>query len=340
MKKTKTSLFLVVVIGLLTLRGLALAVEVLESGYVVETYAAYSEPGITGARFMTFDDEANLYVTQGSDSDIWIITPEGNASKFASALGEVRGIVWAGGTDFGNYLYVVKAAVSGGKIYRIDLDGTVSTFVSVSCATPLALDRAGNYGGYLYYATRCQDHTYRVDINGSVMMFSDFPGWKDGGGPLDIAFDPGADYGGLMYMTVAFNNSHGNQLFSGLFSLDAYGSASRFTNDLVSTSRVAFDRIGDFDGEMFVTGIPNFDQSETLGSLWRVGSDGTATEFARTTASHLTDLEFGLDGAMYVAEYSDDDELVIISRICPADSRHGSRSKCVGEKHWKRQKMH
>jgi sugar lactone lactonase YvrE len=301
---------------LLSLCGSTWAIEVLEPGYTVETYATYSKPGIGKPRSMTFGGDNNLYVTQKVDGSVWHITPEGAASEFVSGLETPCGIVWGGGTSYGDHLYVVRYEVGGGGVYRIGLDGTVSNFANMPygghAPGPIGIDRTGNYDGCLYVGSTGQDHTYRVDTGGNVTKFSDFPGWYDGGGPHDIAFGTVADYGGLMYMSTSFVGV--NQHRSGLFTLDTSGNASRFTDDLVAASRIDFDLIGDFDEEMFVTAKSGFD--EPLG-IWRVGPDGTATEFARTTISDPYGLAFGPDGAMYIAEYSSDDEMVIISRIIP-----------------------
>ena len=311
--KRITNLFFAVVLGLLALCESAWAVEVIEPGYVVQTHATYSKQGIGRPGAMAFAGDGNLYVTQHQDDSIWRITPEGVASEFVTGI-SVRGIVWAGGTDFGNRLYVANGQIWDGRIFRVGLDGTVSNFASFEpprhCPSPVGLDRTGNYGGYLYAATGGQDHTYRVDTNGSVTLFTDFPGWNDGGGPVDIAFDTGGSYDGLMYMSTSFVGV--NQHKSGLFALDTSGNASRFTEDLVTAGHIDFDLTGDFDGDMFVTGKGGFDESW---EIWCVSPDGTAMEFARTTVSDPYGLAFGPDGAMYVAEYSLEDETVIISRV-------------------------
>ena len=52
------------ILVLLTLCGSALGIEVLEPGYVAETYVTYSESGVEKPCAMTFDDNGNLYVVQ------------------------------------------------------------------------------------------------------------------------------------------------------------------------------------------------------------------------------------------------------------------------------------
>jgi hypothetical protein len=263
---------------------------------------------------MVFDDNGNLYATHGEPlGSIWWITPDGSASEFVHGLQTPCGIVWAGGTSYGDYLYVVEYETEGGGIVKVGLDGTTSNFASMDppkhAPSPLGLDKIDNYGGYLYIGTTGQDHTYQVDIHGNVTMFSNFPGWTDGGGPRDIDFDPGTNYGGLMYMATSFEYTPD---VSGLFTLDTYGNAERFTPDLAAAVRAKFDPYGVFGGELFVIGRSELGQPR---ALWRVSPDGAATEFATTTASR--GLAFGPDGAMYIAEYSSADQTVLISRVIP-----------------------
>ncbi|GAI45824.1 unnamed protein product, partial [marine sediment metagenome] len=232
-----------------------MAVEVLEPGYVSETYATYSETGVGYSPYkMVFDDNGNLYATQLQDDSIWCITPDGVASRFASGLNGAQGIVWGGGTSYGNYLYVA----ANGKIVRVGLDGTKFNFATRYCAGALGLDRTGNYGGHLYTTTGCQDHTYRVDTSGNVTMFTNWPGWIDGGGPHGIGFDNGGNYDGFMYIATSYIKS--KAYVSGLFILDTSGNAIRFTEDLVVAHCVAFDPGDSFGGDMFVIGRPNFNQ--------------------------------------------------------------------------------
>ena len=56
------------------------------------------------------------------------------------------------------------------------------------------------------------------------------------------------------------------------------------------------------NGKMFAIAVSQFGDDS---SLWQIEEDGIAKEFAITTLTHLSDLAFGLDGAMYVGEYDD-----------------------------------
>jgi hypothetical protein len=263
---------------------------------------------------MTFDDEGNLYATHLEGSSIWRTTPTGMVSEFARGI-RFRDIEWGSGTAYGNYLYVPDGEING-KIYRIDKGGIVSVFASFGPPRHglglAAIDRTGNYGGLFYTATAAQDHTYSVTTSGSISMFSDFPGWKDGGGPGDIAFDTTGNYGGFMYMVVCFYNTHGNEKYSGLFALDPSGNAHRFTEDLLYLTRIDFDNTGNFGGNMFAIEHP--DWAVGGNGIWKLEQDGTAALFAVTTMG-FHDLTFGPDGAMYVAEYDEASETTVISKI-------------------------
>lgn len=308
----RTSLRLMVagLLGLCALCSHGLALEVLEPGYVVETYAGYSDAGIQRSPWdMVFADNGNLYLTHIMDNSIWRITPDGVASELVSGVVGPTGIVWAAGTSYGDYLYV---AITSRGVIRVDLDGTTSHFASRGCAGTLGLDRTGNYGGYMYTTTGCVDHTYRVHPDGSVTMFTSWPGWIDGGGPHNIAFDNRGNYEGLFFVAATY--TAGQPHVSGLFTLDPGGNATRFTDDIVKAHAVDFDPSEGFGGDMFVIGRSGFDEPDLL---WRVSPDGTATEFATLSGLAPRGLTFGPDGAMYVGEYISQSEEVIVSRISP-----------------------
>ncbi len=193
------------------------------------------------------------------------------------------------------------------------MDGTTSNFAPISgdAPSPLALDRTGNYGGSLslYTGSTGNDRIYQIDAGGNESTFSGFPGSTGSGGPTSIAFDTTANYGGMMYVGTSFGS--GDADVSGVFALDTGGSATKFTEDLVTAMCIAFAPAGAFGGDMFVMGQSEFGG---LYNLWRVGSDGTATVFA----SYVSDIAFGLDGAMYVSEFSSTESgMVTISRVTP-----------------------
>jgi hypothetical protein len=170
----------------------ASGMQLVAPGYTAESYASYTQTGIGPVSYMAFDDAGNLYATHRNAGAIWRVTPAGTAAQFASGFGTL-GIGWGGGTSYGDYLYVADGGVPNGQIRKINKSGVVSGFASFS--PPLhglgfaEIDRTGNYGGKLYTATASQDHTYSLSTSGVITLFSDFPGWRDGGGPTDLAFD-------------------------------------------------------------------------------------------------------------------------------------------------------
>lgn len=296
--------------GLWVFCGAAVAVEVLEPGYAVETYASYSDAGIQRSPWdMVFVPDGNLYATHLTDGSIRRVTPDGIASEFVAGISGAAGIVWAGGTDYGDYLYAAATSVG---VVRVDLDGHTSSFASRGCAGTLGLDRTGNYGGYMYTTTGCVDHTYRVYPDGSVTMFSSWPTHINGGGPHNITFDNVGNYGGWFYVASAFVESQAQ--VSGLFIMDPCGNAGRFAPDVVVAHNLDFDPTGDFGWDMFVIGRSSYDNPE---SLWRVSPDGTATAFATLQGVAPRGMAFGPDGALYIGEYISEIQQVIISRITP-----------------------
>lgn len=285
----------------------ASAVEILSPGYTVQTYATYVDSA-DYPHHMTFDSSGNLYVAQNASGTIYRITPGGVASKFASGFKDPYSITWGGGSSFGNYLYV-----GGGSITKLALNGTATTFANQDCVSSLAIDKKGNYGGYLYAGTGGLDDFYKIDTAGNLLSFGSWPGPTDGGEPDGIAFDPGTAYGGLMFVGTAYEQNNANK--SGLFTMNTSGVPTRFSNNMVTTYELAFDTTGNFGGNLFAIGRTSFD--DMYNSLYSVSVDGTATRFANTSSSFGLGLAFGPDGAMYVSEYSSSNGMVTISRITP-----------------------
>jgi len=183
------------------------AFQVVDNNYTAQLYASYSHSGIGDPLGMTFDDTGSLYVTQRGDASqsvasgsIYKITPGGSASRWLDNLSGPRRIVWAGGTSYGDNLYVAEIGPTR-DVLKIALDGTTTTLANISTAPhALALDRTGNYGSLLYTATRGTQNIYSISTTGSVSQFSSFPP-QGLGGPLDLVFDPGTAFGGSLYIS-------------------------------------------------------------------------------------------------------------------------------------------
>jgi len=318
----KTLMKLTATVAALGLLATASAVEVLPPGYTVQPYASYSCPmpleAIGMPRGMAFDPGGNLYLTQLSgypdSGSIYRVSPDGTAVEWRAGLGTPRRIVWAGGSDLGDYLYLTDGNPS--VVYRLELDGTVSVFAALDdTAHSLALDRSGLYGGNLFVATRGYDEVYAVSPSGQVSLFSSFPG-PTPSGHLDLAFDPSPHHGRLLY--VALDLPVGRSGVGGVFRLDPDGQATRLAPDIVSAWSVAFPPGDAFGGGLFVCGRVGEDAHN---ALWRVDRNGQITPFATATiGNELQVLCFAPDGAMLVPEYSFSEQRVVIQRI----TRHAS----------------
>ncbi|NQU24150.1 MAG: hypothetical protein HQ567_22940 [Candidatus Nealsonbacteria bacterium] len=308
----RQTLVLAAGLGICALCNSGSALDVSDANYVVEPYATYSQPGLKIAKHMAFDGSGNLYVTHTYSSAMWRIRPNGEAREFLTGF-QAAGVEWGGGTLLGDYLYVIECSTSGGALYRVDSNGQATSVASWRGprhgAGGLRLDHLGKYGGQLFVATTSQDRICKLSLNGQISDFSLFPGWYDGGGPGDVAFDGGELYEGLMYVSVAYAGE--NRHRGGVFTLDAGGNARRFAKDIVAAQRMRFDPTGDFYGELFVTGTTDYDQEARL---YRLAPDSTVKEFARPNGL-LGSIVFGPRGTLYVAEYDQGDQATVISRV-------------------------
>jgi hypothetical protein len=317
---------LAVGLGLCVLCNSSSALEVSDENYVIEPYATYSQPGLEMPKHMTFDGDGNLYVTHTYSSNMWRIRPNGKPSEFLTGF-QPAGVEWGGGTLLGDYLYVIECSTHEGALYRVDSNGQKTTVASWDGprhgASALRLDRVGKYGGHLFVATSSQDRICKLPLNAQISDFSSFPGWLDGGGPGDIAFDHGELYEGLMYVSVMYSGE--NQHRSGVFTLDANGNARRFAKEIVTAGRMRFDPTGDFYGQLFVLGATGFGRE---GQLYRLAPDGTVNRFA-TAHGLLSSIVFGPDGSLFVAEYDKGDQTTIISRVIRKPTGHVWRNDVI-----------
>jgi hypothetical protein len=283
------------------------AIEIVQPGYSVQTYATYTDSARGEPQHMAFDGSGNLYVVQRDSGNIWKVAPGGSASQFASGITDAYAITWGGNSGYGNYLYV-----GGARISKVTLDGQISSFANHSNIASLTIDKKGNYGGYLYASTGGADDFHKIDTAGNITNFGSWPGLTNGGEPDGIAFDTGTSYGGLMYVGSAYEQNNANK--SGLFTMNTSGTPTRFSNNLVQAYELAFDTTGIFGGKLFTIGETSFN---SIYSLYSVGVNGAATQFATSSTLERLGLAFGLDGALYISEYSSSDGLVTISRIIP-----------------------
>ena len=293
------------------------AIEIVESGYQVETYASYlcpdtyrNSPGIA------CDPFGNLYISHWENYEqyrgsIYRIDLDRVAKRLITGNHLPRKLVWTGLTDYGNVFYVAGAENTG--IEMFDLLGNTTNFCDLSWSQAVALDYSGKYGGLLYSATRTHDHIYAITPAGTATRFSSFPGDVPGG-PVDLCFDPGYKYGGLLYLA---SNSPGRPNSSGLFSIDPQGNVVKFTEALSICNEINFD----FDGTMFVCGKTESETIDDPARIWQVSPSGMISEFARTTLDPqgFSSFTFGPDGSLFIPEFLEEYKLMIISRIVRSD---------------------
>ena len=306
------------VLGLVIfLAGPVFGFEILESGYVAEIYATFETPENNPAQYMAFGPDGNLYVTwyDGNYNDfngmIYRVEPDGTASEWVGGFVKPAGIIWAGGTAYGESFLVAETwgnqYGSDGQIMAVELDGSVSQFSIPGLFRPvcLGIDTVGNYGGLLYTGTGAWDGIMKVLPTGEVQDFHIFPG-DTGGSPMGIVFDTSGNYGGLMYVATAFGNNPG---ISGLLTFDPDGNPSRFAPEMLKSYGLAFDTTEDqmFGWYLYTVGY------EPRG-IFRVYPDGQIEEFIRKPKI-ATRMTFGPDGAMYMMESGWGDTTVTISRI-------------------------
>lgn len=302
----------IISVGLIGFQQQADALQVLDNNYTATVYASYSHAGIGRSMGMTFDDTGNLYVTQRGDAAlsfsngaIYKVTPGGTASRWVENIDGPRRIVWGGGTAYGNNLYVTESEPDE-YISQISTSGTRTPFSQIErtgededTVHPLAIDRSGNYGGLMYTATRGTQKIYDISTSGIESVFSPFPPQPTIGGPLDLAFDPGTDYGGLLYMAIDSDSTNG------IYSIDVNGNATNFASFFPKAYELEFDVPGGiFGGQMLVHNswnIVRIDPQENVQPL--------------ATPDLPLIMTMGPDGALYVSETDEILGQVTISRI-------------------------
>jgi len=134
--KTRTTL--TVTLAGLVLLTTASAVEVLPTGYTVKPFASYtcsvSLASIGLPYGMACAPDGNLYVSQWHNypdsGSLYRISPSGQAVPWLTGFGTPRRMVWAGGSGFGDFLYLTDG--TSDSILRVSLSGEVATFAEVS----------------------------------------------------------------------------------------------------------------------------------------------------------------------------------------------------------------
>lgn len=288
MKKRIVFLFVVVCMCGTLAHGLT----VLESGYQVESYVTLPELGMGNAKFLSFDETGNLYVTYDGETNggMLKVTPDKDVSVLASGLGNLQGVQWGGGTAFGNSLYA--ANVYNRQISSVGLDGQSQSLVTLpSQPITVGLDRTGNYGGNLFVGTRYSPAIFSVAADGTYSTFVEFPGLSGEFSPFDIAIDPTGRYGGLMYVDMYAPGTD----WRGVLTIDSAGNIETFLGRGYGNRRLEFDTTeGElFGGDMFIGAGDD---------IMRIAPDGSSTDFVTNTGTYIRDFVFGPDNAMYVLQ--------------------------------------
>jgi hypothetical protein len=144
------------------------AIRVLDPGYTVQTYVTYECPLMPlEVRDLAFDRYCNLYLSQWQSypdkGALFRVTTDKKATKWLDSFATPRRLCWAGGTRYGDYLYLTDGTLD--KVFRIDLNGSVSSFADVpGIPQSLAVDTKGNYGGLLYVALRSRYRLRRIHV--------------------------------------------------------------------------------------------------------------------------------------------------------------------------------
>jgi len=323
----KKQINLSVVMGICCLPQLLFAVVINNPAYQVETYITYDATDLGHTRDFTFDSAGNMYVVHTTEDvasrngSVQKISTDKTISVLRSDLVDPRYITWGGGTAFGDNLYVTDRQETDnygyrGEVTKIDPLGNKTPFCGgFSQPGAFAIDRPGNYNNLLYIANSGDQKILSVGSSGgTATTFSDYPYDSSGGAVHGIAFDTTGNYGGSMFAGTRATNAQ----VAGLFSIDTNGNESRYT-DFEQASAITFDNTAEqyFNGKMFTAGRAS---SDTLWTLYQVNGYYDTEVFASfevTPGWTHPDIEFGLDGAMYVMEWDHSNKDVIISRITP-----------------------
>lgn len=315
--RANTRLIIIVVLVNMIGAGLAWGIEVLEPGYIAETYVIYTSE--YSPYDIVFDDEGILYVTHWAHEYrrqpkgyICRIDTDRNVAEWLEGFYRPASIKWAGGTNYGEFLYLCDGGPGGtspAKIYKVNKDGSLTMFASPSGQTStIGIDRIGRYSGHLYMGHSAGDRIEYLLPDGSIHSFSSFP-YNISGSPGGFAFTPENSYDGWMYAVV-----QGESTWAGLFFLDTNGNPTRFSNDIVDALNIVYDSGGEPGGNLFIIGRRN---ENAPWAVYRILENGDAIEFAAATEGKdlLKGIIIGPDGGLYVVEYDFVTETVIVSRI-------------------------
>lgn len=269
------------------------------SAYVMETYAQYTKPGGIGGAYSEFDGAGNLYITHGNGSLVKI-TPDGQSQVVDQFL-NIQGIVYAGGTTYGDVLYF-NDAYAHATLAR-QADGTTSSFSTMG-GTPIGItiDRMGLFDGKMFVSRRYgSGDIYRIHETGQYELFTQI---GLGMSAHDIEADPSGLYGGLLYLCVSDEST---DTFTP-WSVHPDGTVNQFSS-LTHVKDLAFDTTENsaFGGLLYARR-----------SSWAIGSISSSGEWSRLGRSNDTSigaLTFGPDNSMYVLEEIPGNPIISVIKI-------------------------
>jgi hypothetical protein len=243
-----------------------------------------------------------------------IAVPEGFlAQTFVAGISGPTALVFGPGGAFGDDLFVAEGAFEGvGRILKIDRSGAISSFASsplLEFPKGAAFDLSGSFSGDLFVSldvycpgpipSSCSSGgVVRITPAGAVSYFLDAFATSPGlFGAFDLAFGPGGAFGDNLFLADAELDSSG---LGNILNVSPDGSLGVFvpSGSIKGASSLAFDRIGNFGGDLFVAD-PFTDPTFVNGtdSIMRVTPDGMASQFASSPLlSNPTALAFDTVG--------------------------------------------
>lgn len=280
--------------------GTAPAVTV-PAGYRVEVFA---ESGVGAPEGLAFGPgsggwTSDLFVGDETQDRILRVTPTGQVSTHAASTSLCRkpeALAFDRGGLYGGALLSADDA----QYVKITSAGATAAFGGAAPAArtgTLVQAPAGPFGGLCYTSSVDTDQVYRLGVGGALTTFA--TGLR---GVEGLAFGPGGAWGSDLYLadasltglSAAINGD------AAIYRLDSAGVRTLVVQDsglLSGAAALAFDTVGHFDGDLFVSDVLNE-------RLLRVTPTGEVSVFATGFGNLFASggLVFGPDGALYVAD--------------------------------------
>ncbi len=269
-------------------------VEVVSTGFSLPSALEFGQGGGFGT---------DLYVGDWDDDAIYRVdVSAGTRTLFASGLPDPGAIMFGPDGSFSEDLYATTNAY---KIVTVDLSGTPSPFAAVSTPFPrdLDFDLSGAFRGDLYImdtggAVCCPvgDKVLEATPSGSVSIFAANPVIPQEN-MWGLVFGEGA-FGHDIYIT--YGRSAPTPGIPSIWRIESSGVASQFVAppEFEETTDIVVSTSGPFGEFLYVADV-YYDR------IYRVTPDGVVEPFAsgfQFNRQISSDLAFGPDGALYIAE--------------------------------------